>query len=380
MAGEHTIRRLRILVDAVSGRSGGGTVRVRELANSFRSLRLGHQYLFVVQESLAALVRERVPSAEILSPPAIFDRPPARLFWEHVVLPRSVHSWAPDVVFSPFNVLPTRWPSPQPRLALIVSNLQPYSPDVRQMYRGRAQLRLEMLKRLTDRSIARADRVFLLSPQALNLIQESSLPSKAELIPMAPPNIPPVAVIDPEVREPYFLVASDLLRFKGVEQIVRALALLPGRSQPLVLVCGRFVERGYVRQLQEEIRARGLQGRVHLVGRTDHDHLLSLMAGCRACIVPSRFENLSRVPAEAMAMGVPVIASSILSSHEACGEAALYFPLDDVRTLSSHLQRLLVDDGIWSELTRKGTTHIAGMSSDDASGRILRSLEDLAGL
>jgi len=262
-----------------------------------------------------------------------------------------------------------------------VSNLAPYSTTILGASPLSFRLRMAALRRLTDRSIARADRVFLLSAQALDLIVEPSLPSKAEIIPMAPPSVPAdLSAKRPNIRQPYFLVVSDLLRFKGIEQVVRALALLAPRSRPLVLVCGRFIDRQYARQLQEESRARGLQESFRLVGPVDHDRLLSLMAGCRGCVVPSRFENSSRIPAEAMATGAPVIASDIVPLREACADAALYFPLDDVDTLRAHLERLVGDDLFRLDLTRKGAARIRGMSSTDASARILTSLEHLLDL
>ncbi|HEV8420322.1 MAG TPA: glycosyltransferase, partial [Actinomycetota bacterium] len=309
----------------MAARSGGGTVRLRELASTLALVAPHHRYLFVVRREMEAAVTDRFPAAETLSPPPAFDRAPARVLWEQAWLPRVAVSWAPDIVFSPFNVLPVRWPEPRPKLAVIVSNLAPYAPEVRRMYRGKERLRLEALKRMTDRSLRHADRVFLLSAQAFDLIDSRVLDGRAEVIPMAPPR----SGVGSTVEAPaglFFVIVSDLLRYKGIELALDALAMLEG-ERPSLLVCGNALDGRYAARLRERADRLGVADRVRFLGSLDHRAVLGLFSSCIACIVPSRFENKSRVPVEAMAMGAPVIASDLVTFRESCGDTALYFDL-----------------------------------------------------
>jgi glycosyltransferase involved in cell wall biosynthesis len=364
-------------VDVVAARSGGGTVRVRELASSLARVGTEHRYLFVVRRELARAVADRAPSVEILSPPAAFDRAPARLIWEHVRLSRIASAWAPHVVFSPFNVLPLRWPSPRPKLALIVSNLAPYAPEVRAMYRGRERLRLEALKRLTDRSIDHADRVFLLSVQAFDLIDPAILDGRAEILPMVPPK-PARGVASQTPPGPFFVIVSDLLRYKGIESAIEALAALES-GRPSVLVCGNALDDRYARRLRHLAGRLGVADRVRFLGPVDHAGVLALLGSCVACIVPSRFENKSRVPIEAMAMGTPVIASDLPTFRESCGEAALYFdPAQPHPSLGEHMGALLREESVRGRLRGAGIARVGTMSPTDATAQILESLERLA--
>jgi glycosyltransferase involved in cell wall biosynthesis len=361
----------------VAARSGGGTVRVRELASSLARVGSAHRYLFVVRHEMSGAVAEHAPAAEILSPPGPFQRTPARLLWEHLRLPRIASSWRPDVVLSPFNILPVRWPEPRPKLVLIVSNLAPYAINVRRMYRGKERLRLEVLRLLTDRSLLRADRVFLLSAQAFDLIDPGILDGHAEIIPMAPPS-PTDGPISPALTEPFFLIACDLLRYKGIELAIQALAAIKDLRTSL-LVCGNALDARYARELREQALGLGLGERVRFLGSLDHNALLGLLGECIACIVPSRFENKSRVPVEAMAMRAPVIASRLRTFQESCGEAALYFDLDHPHPqLAEHMNRLIHDDDLRNRLRRAAGTRLLAMQATDATERILASIEQLA--
>jgi D-inositol-3-phosphate glycosyltransferase len=373
---------MRVVVDAVAARTGGGPVRLRELARTFPALRPGFDFVFAVPGELAPVVKGIAPGIRTLSPPATFDRIPARLWWEHRSLPRRMRSWAPDVAFSPFNVLPTEWPGRRPRLGVIVSNLAPYSPIVRRMYGGMGGRRLDALRRLTDRTIRRADRVFLLSRQGFDLIGPELLGDRAELIPMAPPPPPPPQETNgprgvPD--EPFFLMAVDLVRYKGVETAIAALAELPSGERPFLLVCGRPVERDYVDALHRQVNELGVGDRVRFAGALPHEEAMALMRRARGCVMPSRFENQSRVPVEAMACGTPVLAASVPSFHEACGEAALYFAVDRPQELAALLRTVLDSDGEHRRLRQAGLERVGAMEHGSASERVLRWMDEVAG-
>lgn len=365
---------MRILVDAVGAMTGGGASRSRELARTLPALGPTNDYLFVLQPHLEAEVARIAPGVATLVPSKPFCRIPLRLGWEHLALPRKAAGFRPDAVFSPFNVAPVHWPSPKPRITVLVSNLAPYSPVVREMYGGREWLRLESLRRLTDRTIERADHVFLLSHQAYALIDSSLLDGKSEVIPMAPP--PPSNVsLDDLPGEPYFAVVGDLMRYKGVEVVLEAMSHLSPGSVPLLLVCGAHVEPSYVHALSQRVAALGLADRVRLLGSTPHPRVLSLVAGARACILPSRFENLTRVTVEAMSLGTPVIANDMESYRESCGDAAMYFDLQEPEQLAQSMKAVLHDDGLRAALAERATSHVGHMRPEDATSRILQALE-----
>jgi glycosyltransferase involved in cell wall biosynthesis len=247
------------------------------------------------------------------------------------------------------------------------------------MYRGTERLRLEALKWLTDRSLKTADRVFLLSAQAFDLIDPALLDGRAEIIPMAPPRVIEGA-ISQTPSEPFFLIACDLLRYKGIELAIEALASIEN-DRPLLLICGNVLDTRYAQQLREQAHRLSLGDRVRFVGSVDHQTVLGLLRSCVACIMPSRFENKSRVPVEAMAVDAPVIASQLITFRESCGDAALYFDLGRPHPqLAEHMDRLLHDDELRAGMRRAARAQLQASHADDATGQILASLEQLVGV
>lgn len=370
---------MRILVDAVAARAGGGLSRSHELARTLPELRPDNEHMFVVQPDVAKQVTAIDARIRTLVPPRGLRRPPLRLGWEHLALPRAARAFRPDAIFAPFGIGPLGWRAPRPAYAVIVSNLAPYSKLVVKEYRGLAARRLDLLRRLTDATLARADRIFLLSNQAFDLIDHRLLDGKAELIPMAPPSVPHGLADVKRPARPYIVIACDIMRYKGIELVLAALAGMSPRERPLLIICGRFLEPDYVQRLRAQVTAKGLERDVEFRGPTPHLVVLGLIQGAVACVTPARFENLSRVPVEAMALGTPVVASDIPSYRETCGEAGLYFPLTEPMRLADHLRTLIRDGSARAHWGRQGVRHTSRMRPSDASSRIIEGLESLVG-
>jgi glycosyltransferase involved in cell wall biosynthesis len=370
---------MRILIDAVAATgAGAGKSTIREMASTFPVLRPEHDYVFVVQPALAHVVHDVEPSVRTISPPEKLASTPQRVAWEHGILPLTVRRFRPDVVYSPFNVVPTLWPRPKPALAVTVMNLAPYAPAVLAMYGPRTRLRFAAHRRLTDRSIAGADVVFLQSKQGFALIGSALLNGKAEVVyPVAPP---PQTGYTATARlpAPYFVVVADLYRYKGVELAVEALATVVGEDLPHLVVCGRHIELNYARSLKDRAITLGLERRVHFRGEIGHTEVLELLRGARACIAPSRFENLSRIPSEAMFAETPIIASDIPSYREICGDAALYFSLAAPDELAAHMRSLAVDEQAREHLVARGRAILNQANVPNPSESILEALERIA--
>jgi glycosyltransferase involved in cell wall biosynthesis len=94
---------------------------------------------------------------------------------------------------------------------------------------------------------------------------------------------------------------------KGIENLFSALAHLADKSIGLA-ICGTGHPR-YVEKLKEVAHALGLDDQVIFRGQVDGVSKTQAFLDADVCVVPSHSENFCMVVAEALAHGVPVIAS-----------------------------------------------------------------------
>ena len=84
------------------------------------------------------------------------------------------------------------------------------------------------------------------------------------------------------------------------------------------------------------------------------EDLTSLMCGALAFVFPSLYEGFGMPPLEAMACGVPVLASGEASLPEVTGDCAVICDAYSVKSIAKGLYRLCSDKALREELSRRG--------------------------
>jgi glycosyltransferase involved in cell wall biosynthesis len=138
------------------------------------------------------------------------------------------------------------------------------------------------------------------------------------------------------------LVVAQLIRAKGIEVLIDALAMLPPAA--VLWVVGEGPDRA---GLEARVADRGLAERVRVLGHQFDVRPYMQAADCFAC--PSVWaEAAGLVNLEAAACGLPVVASRIggIPEYLDDGRTGLLFPPGDARALADCLVRLLHDRGL----------------------------------
>ena len=108
------------------------------------------------------------------------------------------------------------------------------------------------------------------------------------------------------------LAVGRIEPLKGFDILVRALAEMTVQDHvSLVLVGGDERASAEQQRLLAVARELGIEDRVHLVGAVPHERLRLYYQAADAVAVPSFYESFGLVAVEAMASGIPVVASRV---------------------------------------------------------------------
>ncbi len=122
---------------------------------------------------------------------------------------------------------------------------------------------------------------------------------------------------------------------KGIENLLQAIKVL--NRENVLTICGTG-DADYVLSLKTIADNLGIAGRVHFTGHVESDEKSRIFWSSDVSVVPSYTENFAMVVAEALAHGVPVIASkgtpwSEIIGHQ-CGLWVENDPVSLVRAIS----------------------------------------------
>ena len=142
------------------------------------------------------------------------------------------------------------------------------------------------------------------------------------------------------------LFAGRVTALKGVLDLVEAFALMADPLGSRLIIAGATPDKVYLKKVRDRISALGLQDKVDIRGSLNQGQLLSELAECACLALPSYQENAPMVIQEAMASGVPVVASDVggISSQVEDGATGFLFAPGDRSTLAGLLQSVISDE------------------------------------
>jgi glycosyltransferase involved in cell wall biosynthesis len=170
-------------------------------------------------------------------------------------------------------------------------------------------------------------------------------------------------------EQPYVLFVGTAEQRKGIPTLIRAMERVQRDDPALRLVIAG--ERGDGLRGDETINMRAL-------GFVDDDTLAGFYRAAALFVFPSRYEGFGLPVLEAMAYGVPVIATNVTAIPEAAGDAALYVPLDDEVALAQAIARVRSDPTLAASLRERGLARAAQMSWKNTALATLDVLERAA--
>ena len=136
------------------------------------------------------------------------------------------------------------------------------------------------------------------------------------------------------------VTASRLVHKNAVDMIIATLALLPHNYKLLILGTGADEDT-----LRNQTKSLKVEGRVIFKGFISHDLLPEYLQASDIFIRPSRTEGLGNSFLEAMAAGIPVIATPVggIPDFLTDGQTGLFCEVDNPQSIAQKVEKLTKD-------------------------------------
>jgi glycosyltransferase involved in cell wall biosynthesis len=343
---------VRVLVNAVHAKSGGGVTYVRNIVPALAAMGLELHLLGARGLAAAASPVEDEPPSGFI----------ALLAWEQARVPAIHRRLGTDVVLSTANYGPLAIREQ----VLVLQNALAVGRRERRLGK---RLYWAGLAAMTRASLACAREAIAVSTYA----GSSAGARRAAIIPHGVSSV--FAPLPERAREDFLLAVGDLYVQKNFHALLDALALLrPARPRLRLVIAGRPVDRDYAGALA----ARGGDS-VDFVGHVEEGPLLELYRSCAAFVFPSTIESFGMPLLEAMACGAPIACSRAAAMPEIAGDTVAYFDPDDARDIAGAIARLLDDRGLAERLGAAAAVRARGFTWEEAARRTAAVLRRAAG-
>ncbi|MEU1881541.1 glycosyltransferase [Streptosporangium sp. NPDC020072] len=155
----------------------------------------------------------------------------------------------------------------------------------------------------------------------------------------------------PAGGRPRVLSIGRMVARKGVDTVIRALRRVPDAE---LVIVGGSPDDEEVGRLRLLVAGYGLAGRVRLVGSVSRGEVPALLRSADVLVTVPWYEPFGIVPVEAMACGVPVIASAVGGHLDTVAGCGLLVPPRRPYALARALNDLLARQGLRERLAAAG--------------------------
>ncbi|MEN9594661.1 MAG: hypothetical protein RLY23_1144 [Actinomycetota bacterium] len=211
----------------------------------------------------------------------------------------------------------------------------------------------------------------------------SELKAPLDRVVTIPLGLPHVYGGDPDAgrvvarAERYVLTLGSIEPRKNLPGLVSAFNILASNDASVYLVhAGPSGWDGGA--FESSIRNSPFRDRIRVLGYVGADTRANLLAGASVFAYPSLYEGFGFPPLEAMATGVPVVASSVGSLPEVLGDGACFVAADEPEALASALAQLLSDSAMRERLIQRGLVISKGYSWSKTADALISLYRSLA--
>ncbi len=179
----------------------------------------------------------------------------------------------------------------------------------------------------------------------------------------------------PHRRQPVVLHVGAIQKRKNLVRLVRAFRALP-EPWRLALAGGRGYGAG---EVFAEIASSPARERIEVLGYVSRERLEQLYATAGLLAFPSLDEGFGIPVLEAMAWGLPVVASNRSALPEVGGDAVCYIDPFREEELAETMRRLAADEELRERLSKLGRERAARFRWEDSARAVAAVYREAAG-
>ncbi len=386
---------MKLVIDATAAVSGG-RVYLDSLLKQFARQSTGHEFIIFhagdIDEFTQTSSRSKFYFHRIKLPKMKSDlwvsSSLLKMLWRLFILPIYLQRIKPDILFLNGGFGPA-WKSGSVKSVIVLHNSMPLRDelidDERSIFRRQ---RLVLLRRLFHRAFRQSDGVIVFSADTKRRVLECFNGLKREPAVIhhgvdwgerereLPVNLEDLHKFG--IAKPYLLYISQFHRYKNVRRLLKGFALVAANHPHLSLVLvGDVADRTFWREIEIEIARLDIGDRVKHVGACPREQLIAIYRSAIAFVHPSLAETCSFPLLEALALGLPIAAARSSALPEIAGEAAAYFDPYNPREIADVLDRLICDEALRDDLSRKAVQRAKIFSWSDTAQQTLRVIEEV---
>lgn len=367
---------MRIAINALASTSGGGYTYLRQLVSHLLQVDNLHNYIIFSQVTWEERAALRASHRVDFIQTSKFSLG-KRLFYEQVLLPKILRQQQVDILFSPAEIASLAAFTNQ---VLGIQNPNPYQ-RVGLSWPLRQRLRFLGLRWLAFISTRAVDHIVFVSQtareQTMKVLRQPQTPGSVVYHGVDLERF--LHQKDNLVERSGILCVAAVERHKNLEVLLKAYAGLNQaiRCKHPLTVVGKVLNRPYLQELQQLMDDFDIVKDVTFMGEIAFEEVPEVYRQARVFILPSLLETFGMPLIEAMASGVPVLASDTSCLPEVCGKAALYFDPHNPSELTGRIIELLTDVELSETMRQRGWEKCLNYSWENCARQMLNIFEGL---
>ena len=289
---------------------------------------------------------------------------------QELLTPRKLNKLGADVVFSPMQIMGT-WGRHYKLIFTLHDVIYYQFPTAPHQLPLSARLmwRLFHMAKWPQRWLLnQADYVATVSQTSKKLIQAMHLTDRTIGVVYNAPSLTP---IKPGRKQKLELVyVGSFMEYKNVELLLRAMKHLPEYKLHLV---SRITPS---RKLELEGHIDNPRQVIFWNGASDEQYN-ELLRTSLALVSASKAEGFGLPLLEAMAQGVPVVATNMPIFHEVCAQAGTYFDPDSPETFARAVRKL-EDPAYRTQMSERGIAQSHKFTWDNSARQLIKIIKQIA--